>query len=186
MKIILVQKFIGTYDRGLIGWSESSYTTIDDENRTVWSSAMDVFGSNWFGTGSGLVQVRNGKKVKTWKIADGLLLDKITCLLKIDYEKMLIGGSGGLMLYDKGQISVLQNNSKNDIGTIRNLCYFKKQLYIASDKGFHCLYKGEPTIVSDFYRTTYSLGNHQDEFLWLGTEEGLFRYDGKKIEKHHL
>lgn len=174
--------WIGTYDKGLIKWKDGQSEIVDAENGTIWTSAMDVNGSNWFGSGTGLVEVKNGKKIQTLKIKDGLLRDKTTSLYKVSDKKMLIGGSGGLMLYDQGKLTVLHNNEEHDIGTIRNMEYFKNTLYLASDKGFHRFENGQVTAVDSFYRTTYSMVNLADEYLFLGTEEGLFRYSGNQVE----
>ncbi|MBU2020495.1 MAG: histidine kinase, partial [Bacteroidetes bacterium] len=131
---------------------------------------------------TGLVELLHTGKIVTWKEENGLLSNKITSLLKISNSKMLVAGSGGIQLFHLGKLTTIHSNDESDIGTIRQMIYFKKQLYIAADKGLFVLKNNRVTRVCDFDRTTYCLATDAAT-LWIGTEEGLFNYDGKKLNQ---
>lgn len=171
--------YIGTYDQGILKyWGR--FSDFHSENSTIWTSTLNVNNSDWFGTETGLLQIDASGKQSTWKIENGLLSNKVSCLYRINKDKMFVGGSGGLQLYSNGTLTTKHDNEKEDIGTIRHLKYFQNTLYIASDKGFYRFDGKKVKLVSGFSKTTFSLATNGN-ILWLGTEEGLFRYDGEKI-----
>lgn len=174
--------WIGSFDQGLIHKKNGEYDFDFTDLDPIWSSAMHVDGYHWFGTQKGLLCLNfRDNSHKTLTTEDGLLRDKITCLYRVNDRKMLIGGRGGLQDYKNGKISVLHDNDKQDIGTIRGLCYFNDSLFIASDKGLWKYHNNQPVLVDKHNLTTYSLANDLHGNLWLGTEEGLFRYSAGKI-----
>jgi ligand-binding sensor domain-containing protein/two-component sensor histidine kinase len=171
------QYWISTYNMGVVLKKKNSYQTIYDDVKTIWTSAMDVDGMNWFGTELGLLSFRGDKFVRKYTKADGLLNDKITSLYRLSNSKMYVGGKGGLFLYSKGKLLEIHNNVKygnNDIGTIRDLKFYKNQLYIGTDKGLFCLKNKKVVLVRNFTLTTFCLANDNKGQLWLGTEEGLY------------
>lgn len=176
---------IGTYDKGLLHFSKD-FKVIHDANKTIWSSALNVMGFNWFGSESGLIQMNGDKTVRVWNTEYGLLSNKITCLYRINNSKMYVAGSGGLQLFSNGILTTLHDNSKKDIGTIRSLAFFEKTLYLATDKGLYAYQKGEIINIRGFLKTTICLANDNDGLLWMGTEEGLYHFNGDKIEQEYF
>lgn len=171
--------FIGTYDQGLLRyWGK--FSNFHTENSTIWTSALDISQSDWFGTETGLLEINSKGKQKTWTTENGLLSNKVSCLYRVNSESMYIGGSKGLQLFKSGKLITKHENKTKDIGTIRNMRSFNGKLYIASDKGFYELTPLGPKLISNFNRTTFSLASN-GKVLWLGTEEGLFKFDGEKI-----
>lgn len=173
------QYYIGTYDQGLLKYW-GNFNSFHTDNTTIWTSAINIDNSDWFGTQTGLLQISSTGHQKTWRIENGLLSNKISCLYRLSKDKMYIGGSGGIQLYDKGKLLLKHNNQETDIGTIRRMAYFNSRFYIASDKGFYELKGNKVELVLNFSKTTFSLASNGKK-LWLGTEEGLFEFDGQQI-----
>lgn len=181
--------WISTYNMGIVLKKNDTYETVYDNIKTIWTSAMDVDGLNWFGTELGLVSLSGNKFVKKYTKEDGLLNDKITALYKISNTKMYIGGKGGLFLYDSGKITTLHNNEEflaQDVGTIRDIEFYENDLYLGTDKGLFRLNNGKAVPVQNFSLTTLCLVNDKKGQLWLGTEEGLYSLRKGKIENRNF
>ncbi|MFT5581013.1 MAG: ligand-binding sensor domain-containing protein/signal transduction histidine kinase [Psychromonas sp.] len=178
--------WVGTYDKGLLKYSDhKQFEVIDDRNPTFWTSALDVNGANWFGSEAGLLEIRNEKK-SFWKKEDGLLNDKISVLHKIDRGSMYVGGSEGLMLYENGRFTVLIDNDKKDVGTIRDIEILNQQIFLATDKGFFVIENGIPELLSNMQRTSFCIAKDDKKQLWLGTEQGLYKYKNGILEQFHF
>ncbi|MGJ8661973.1 MAG: histidine kinase, partial [Bacteroidota bacterium] len=183
------QFWIATYNMGIVVQKGNQYRTVYDNIKTIWASAMDVNGFNWFGSELGLICLKNEEFIKTYTKEDGLQNDKITALYRISKNKMYVGGKGGLLLYENGKFKEIHNNenSKNrDIGTIRDIEFFENLIYLGTDKGLFCLKNGTVEPVQEFWNTTYCLVNDRRGQLWLGTEEGLYTLKKGKIENRNF
>jgi ligand-binding sensor domain-containing protein/two-component sensor histidine kinase len=177
--------WIGTFDKGLYHYNQDHFKLIDSDIGSIWASALDVDQKDWFGGQIGLLCIDKATKQKTrLGVEDGLLSNKVSCLKRVSATKMLVAGSGGIQSYNHGVWKTLHDNSIQNIGTIRSLIYFQSQLFIATDKGFYVLEKNAVKLVQNFYKTTFSMVTDDNNHLWLGTEEGLYRFDGvgKKIK----
>ncbi len=172
--------WFGTYDKGLVKMTPSgTFSHIELENNTVWTSLLDVDGMNWFGTLYGLVSMKNDKVSKTYYYQDGTPGDKITALLKLTHDSFLIGGSEGVAVYSKGKFKRI---SSAETETIRDFCRLKGKIYCASDKGLFLLEGDKLSPVGDLLNTVYSLTVDNNDRLWIGTEEGLFVMEHGQIE----
>ncbi len=183
------QFWISTYNMGLVLHKGNQFKTAYDNIKTIWSSAMDVDGMNWFGTELGLVCFKDEKFLKKFTKEDGLQNDKITTLYRISKSKMFVGGKGGLLLYENGEFKEIHNNETSgsrDIGTIRDLEFFENLFYLGTDKGLFVIKNGEVQPVQEFWNTTYCLANDGKGQLWLGTEEGLYTLKKGKIENRNF
>jgi ligand-binding sensor domain-containing protein len=165
--------WIGTLDRGLMVMSKNKkITPINFENSgTIWASALGIDGFNWFGTGTGLVAMKNQKIAKVFYAEDGLPGDKITALLKLSSTSFYIGGADGVSLYQKGKFKQLK---MKELATVRNFCRIDGNIYCATDKGLFVIRNNRLELVGNFRKTIYSLVKDKNENLWIGTEEGLF------------
>jgi ligand-binding sensor domain-containing protein/signal transduction histidine kinase len=181
--------WVSTYNMGIVLKKNNSYKTVYDNVKTIWTSAMDVDGHNWFGTELGLVSFSGEQFVRKYAKEDGLLNDKITSLYRISKSKMYIGGKGGLFIYDSGKIKVIHDNEESlakDIGTIRDIEFYENDLYLGTDKGLFRLNNGKIVPVQNFSLTTFCLVNDKKGQLWLGTEEGLYSLRKGKIENRNF
>jgi ligand-binding sensor domain-containing protein/two-component sensor histidine kinase len=172
--------WLGTYDKGLMKMSsKGEVENIEIGNNTVWCSILNVDGLNWFGTGEGLIGMNGMKVSKEYFQENGTPGNKITSLLRINSNSFYIGGSNGVSLYQKGNIRPVKGRLTE---TVRSFCKIGSTIYCATDKGLFVIKDGRTHQVGTFSKTIYSLVNDRNGKLWVGTEEGLFVYDGKDLK----
>lgn len=172
--------WLGTYDKGLVRMSpDGKMDNIEIGNNTVWCSILDVDGLNWFGTGIGLIGMNGGKVVKEFFQEDGAPGDKITALYKVNSTSFYIGGSNGVSFYQNGIIRPVKGKM---VETVRSFCAVEGKMYCATDKGLFTIKDGRTYQVGSFSKTIYSLESDGNGKLWVGTEEGLYQYNGTSME----
>ena len=173
--------FFGTFDIGVVkksGVKDFQVFTLPFNN-TVWSAQADVDGKNWFGTKESLLSIDKSGKIS---VEDRINTYKTTCFYKISQNSMYIGGSKGVVRYEKGKFSELAKNS-SDIGTARNILMVDKRLFVASDLGLYELKNKQLKLVNDFDKTVFSLSKNEDNILFFGTEDGLYQFKDDKITR---
>jgi len=177
--------WIGTYDKGLmVQKKDKSVVLINlDNNNTVWSAMLNVDGFNWFGTGSGLVAIKNYKVAKVFYTEDGLPGDKITALHRVSSSRFYIGGSDGVSLYINGQMKPLKMNG---LATIRDFCDLNGTIYCASDRGLFKIDGNRLEPVGTFDKPIFSLEKDHLGKLWIGTEEGLYYFEKNEFVQFSL
>lgn len=177
--------WIGTYDKGLmVQKKDKSVVLINlDNNNTVWSAMLNVDGFNWFGTGSGLVAIKNYKVAKVFYTEDGLPGDKITALHRVSSSRFYIGGSDGVSLYVNGQMKPLKMNG---LATIRDFCDLNGTIYCASDRGLFKIDGNRLEPVGTFDKPIFSLEKDHLGKLWIGTEEGLYYFEKNEFVQFSL
>lgn len=172
--------WLGTYDKGILHMdvSRKKFDAFNlESSNTVWSSVLNVDGSNWFGTNDGLVQRLPNGKMKTYYNEDGLPGNKITAFYKVNNQVMYVGGEDGVSLYSKGKFKRLPIQKKS---TVRSFALYKGKLYCATDRGLAALQDGKIDFVKEINQPIFSLFAHDQHGLWMGNESGLFVWkDGK-------
>jgi ligand-binding sensor domain-containing protein/two-component sensor histidine kinase len=172
--------WLGTFDKGLVRMgNRGDISNIEIGNNTVWCSILDVDGLNWFGTGEGLIGMDGTKVTKEYFQEEGTPGNKITALLKVSSNSFYVGGSNGVSFYQKGTIRPLKGKLTE---TVRSFCKVGNKIYCATDKGLFVIKDGRTHEVGSFSNTIYSLVSDNEGKLWVGTEEGLFVYDGTLLK----
>ncbi|MES2798824.1 MAG: two-component regulator propeller domain-containing protein [Bacteroidota bacterium] len=170
--------WFGSYDKGLdILYANGQRKSIEIGNNTVWSSIHDVDGLSWVGTGSGLFALSGEKILKEYYYEDGTPGDKITTLFKMNSSTFYIGGAEGVSIYRNGKIKKLGNDG---IETVRSFCKYDNTVYCATDMGLFKIQNDQLIAVGNFYKSIYGIESDNKGNLWIGTEEGLFLFDGEK------
>jgi ligand-binding sensor domain-containing protein len=176
--------WLGTFDNGVMHFSPEGTLvhTEFDNSSTVWAILTDFEGSDWFGTEHGLVQKRGPKK-KIYFAENGLPGDKVSALFKINRGTFLVGGSEGVSIYSEG---VFKMYMMKEPSTVRGFCKAKGKIYCVADNGFYEIKNKQLIRISEFNRTAYSIVADDYGQVWIGTEEGLFRYVSGKITSVQL
>lgn len=171
--------WLGTFDKGIIYFSpgkESKYVGLEN-SPTVWAILTDLAGSDWFGTENGLVQ-KKGLIKKVFYAENGLPGDKVAALFRTSASSFLVGGSEGVSVYRNGKFVQLM---MKEPATVRAFCQSKGKTYCVADNGFYEIKNNQLVRISDFSRTAYAVVADQYGNVWIGTEEGLYRYTAGKI-----
>jgi ligand-binding sensor domain-containing protein/anti-sigma regulatory factor (Ser/Thr protein kinase) len=174
--------WIGTFDQGLMMMDRNKKIKVFalENNGTVWTSLLNVDGLNWFGTGMGLIAIKDQRVKKTYYAENGLPGDKVTALLKINQNSFYVGGSDGVSLYEKGVFKPLDIE---EYTTVRDFCRIGNEVFCATDNGLFIIRGKRLELVQGFKKTAYSLARDDHNSLWIGTQEGLFRLRDGKIMK---
>ena len=189
--------WFSTYDRGLCYYNSKEEKIINYnndnsnlKNNTVWTSTFTSDNSLWFGTGGGLIQIKEGE-MKSFKNLDWLPSNKITSLYEDQQKRLWIGCSKGMAIID-GDLQYSFNDKSEFFGrNIRCIKEFNALIYAGSRNGifvfdkelnakninFDNLFKDEPI---------YCLENWKDSILFIGTGNGLYAYNTSSIFKLDL
>ncbi len=176
--------WFSTFDKGVIKKTQSGKLKfIEFDDNRVWSSALNVCGSNWFGTDGGLVQIKNDKIVRTYFPKDGVPGYAITCLFKVSSNQMYVGGTDGVSFFKDGVFHFFKNSLNQKIGTVRRFSLKNNQLICATSKGLFILKKNVFIKINEIKNEVYCIEKDKKNNIWIGTEEGLFYFDGKSIKR---
>lgn len=172
--------WIGTFDKGIIrmGSRNQMESIVPENSATVWSSVMDVDGMNWFGTENGLIAMKGKSIEKVYFSDQGLSGDKISALLRINSNEFFAGGSDGVSHYKKGKFS---SYLMKEPATVRAFCVVKKNVFCVADNGFYEIRNKQLIRIGDFRKAAFSVVSDRFGALWIGTEEGLYRYRNNRL-----
>jgi ligand-binding sensor domain-containing protein len=155
----------------------------------VLTSFVDADGSVWFGTDNG-VSIFKGRKWKSLLPDRDIAGHEIsfiyrdqedrakTCWIGTDSGLTAISGAG-----DKHtDYTVNQGLSSN---MMRSAAVFAGSIYIATENGVDRLDGGnkfEPVALPEYFKDSHPRAlMAAEKSLWIGTDQGLIRYDGKDI-----
>ena len=172
--------WFGTYDKGLIRMGRNgTFSTVQLDNQTVWCSMMDVDGSNWFGTNSGLFRLNDGRVTGQFYADQGTPGDKITALYKKGPSQFYVGGSDGVSVWNNDNFRLLKSDG---IETVRSFCEMKGDVFCATDNGLYHVRENGVELVRNFAKAVALCTDNKGR-LWIGTEEGLFRWEGGRFHE---
>ncbi len=175
----------GTYDKGLITYSNNAFSQHALPNSTIWSVTKDAYQNIWVGAESGLYRIKQNAQPASEYIP--LLDEKITCFYKNNKAEIWVGGSGGLYKIVNGVVQKIRNSTTTqNMGTIRNIVEYNQQIICATDGGLYTFKNGKYTRFLEINKKTFSLKVDSHNNLWIGTEEGFYWSDGKNINRFSL
>jgi ligand-binding sensor domain-containing protein len=165
----------GTYDQGLIYYQKNQFISKTLPNNTIWTTIVDENQNLWIGTNNGLFKIDKNNTLSSFA-----LNSKITSFYKESKDKIWVGGSNGLNLIKNNQF-IEDSTKRFNSGSIRSLIKYKNELICATDAGLLRYKNGFFELINHFNKRISSLKKDENNKLWIGTEEGLFCFDGKNI-----
>jgi ligand-binding sensor domain-containing protein/two-component sensor histidine kinase len=173
--------WLGTYDQGIFYKKSNAFfkQVPKTEELTVWCSLLAADGYHWFGTGSGLLAIKNEKIAHAFSYEDGLPGNKISALFPMGKNSFLIGGDEGLAQYQNKQFYRFKSR---ELLNVRDICRVKNRIYCACDKGLYMLHHRELVPINALREPCYSLTTDGKDKLWIGTEAGLYLLEKNKIK----
>jgi ligand-binding sensor domain-containing protein/signal transduction histidine kinase len=128
---------------------------------------------------------------RIWQMQDGLPEQTVQAFAQTQDRYLWIGTTGGLLRFDGGRL-VLYDRDNTPAFTENNIFNLTVArdgtLWIATEGGGLIRYKdgvfrsfsAKDGLLNDFVRTVY-----QDSkgLIWIGTDDGLFRFSGERIER---
>jgi ligand-binding sensor domain-containing protein/two-component sensor histidine kinase len=179
--------WFSTYGKGIIKFSpEGTSKTIQLPQNIVWSGVTNVNGFHWFGTEDGLAQIKDDKLIHFYTGEENGPGGKITTILKVSNNKMYIGGSWGIYLYENGRFKYLKDKKQSLQGTVRGIVMVNQELFCATDNGFFKYSNQEYTKIKGINGSAYCIAKDKLNAIWIGTAEGLYQYKEEQLTKMKL
>ncbi|MCE3295563.1 MAG: hypothetical protein K0R65_1277 [Crocinitomicaceae bacterium] len=176
----------GSYDNGLIIYRERKFESVPLKKTTIWATIQDDRKNVWIGTDDGIFKT-NFRQTEEFNEENGSPGAKVTCFYKLSDEKILAGGAGGISVIENGRVKLLESNfDEVPTGTIRNIVNYKGKIICAADGGLFEFKDGRYSRYLNHRLSSYSLKVDSENTLWIGTEDGLFRTEGKHLKKVFL
>lgn len=150
-------------------------------NNTVWSSFKDSNDNLWFGTTGGAALYKDNSFI-IFDDNSGLPDNKV---------QSFYGENGVIWVGTKNGLALIENETIKKTyplryGNIRRILKYNEQLILASSMGVLKLNTADSSMISFVkkvdQKTIYCLEKFQNQ-LWIGTEDGLYLYNGDSAKK---
>ncbi len=148
----------------------------------AWVILNDVDGRFWFSSMDGIKgEDQEGNSVE-YTYRNGLAFGKVRHLHKIDHNQMYITSEAGVVLYNKGRCYPL-TDSEHSIDVLTCAYPFKGVLLVGTEKGMYYVKDKKYTYVPGIQSKVNSFQQIDDGRLFVGTEEGIYLFDGVNVER---
>ncbi|MFZ1007100.1 MAG: two-component regulator propeller domain-containing protein [Candidatus Sulfotelmatobacter sp.] len=128
---------------------------------------------------------------RTWQVQDGLPEQTVQAFAQTKDRYLWIGTTGGLLRFDGARLVLFDRDNTPAFteNNIFNLMVARDDtLWIATEGGGLIRYKdgvfrsfsAKDGLLNDFVRVVYQDGKG---LIWVGTDSGLFRLSGERIER---
>jgi len=141
----------------------------------------------YIGTAKGLFTFKDDKISSVEKLSNY----KINCLFKSDTTEIYIGTDKGLIIYGHNKFEVINQTTGLPSNQINCITRSNNEIAIGTDKGL-CLYNVlskkiiNYTIETGLIDENISALLNQNEFLWVGSQTGLLRFNGKQFDYYNI
>ena len=142
----------------------------------------------YIGTSKGLYTFTNN----IIKEAKKLSHYKITCLYRSNISDIYIGTDKGLILYGDNKFELIDKLSGLPSNQINCLSIRGENIVIGTDKGLSFYNIASKKITNYFIENGLidenisALLNQNDEYLWIGSQTGLLRFDGEQFFYYNI
>ncbi|MBX3163121.1 MAG: histidine kinase [Bacteroidetes bacterium] len=144
--------------------------------------------SVYVGTTKGLYVFKDKKISPVQKFQDY----KITCLYNPDTSVICAGTDKGLIFFGDETFEILDTKNGLASDKITGITKFKNFLAVATDKGLS-LYDFSNKKITNYFteqglidENITSLVSQNNQFLWIGSQSGLLRFDGKTFDYYNV
>lgn len=178
-KIATNRYYLGSYDKGAFEIDlQGNSKPLPIPASTIWD--IEQFeGKTWFATDMGLFSLGSDNSIEQFNFKDFPTTIRV---LKLFQKKLLVAGEEMLGYIENNKFvksSKIRFNLNTD-GNIRDVAIYNSALLIATSKA---LYEVDYTLSSSKKIKSFKVGLSSVEVdnlnqVWLGTENGLFVYDG--------
>jgi ligand-binding sensor domain-containing protein/signal transduction histidine kinase len=181
--------WIATANGGVTSLSNGTFSHVRAIGaRAGLALAADSDGSMWIGGYGGLSHLKNGKVIKTYGVADGLVGDPIRHLVVDTDGSLWIGTTGGLNHLVDGKITAYSTKDGLPDNDIANLHLGADGTLWVQTKNSEIVRRihgrFEPWRVPGVSRPTNDILDDRAGNLWLAsTAEGLMRVSGQQVSR---
>lgn len=144
--------------------------------------------SVYIGTSKGLFMFKENA-IKRIKKLEGY---KINCLFNPDTSVIYIGTDKGLVIYGHKTFDVFTQNNGLAANKVNCVARYKNYLVIGTTKGLS-LFNLNTRKFSNYYiesglidENITALNNQNNQFLWVGSQTGLLRFDGVNFMYYNI
>lgn len=171
--------YFGSYDKGVFHLkNNNTIVSLNLPATSVWSIEKDGE-SYWFGTDAGLIKMTN-KLIEPFPINDEFGL--VRFVERLRNGKIYFAGDDGIGYINNGKPIVFDLNRRQitKMGSIRQLVLLNGKLIAGCSNGIFEIdvAKKRTILLKQFKSGVMTLQLDDLNRLWIGTENGLFNYDG--------
>ncbi|PBQ31242.1 hypothetical protein CNR22_05500 [Sphingobacteriaceae bacterium] len=144
--------------------------------------------SMFIGTTKGLF-IFQDDKITSVKKTEGY---KINCLFNTDTSVVFVGSDRGLILYGPRTFRILDESSGLASNKVNCITRFKNYLVIGTNRGLSFFDLTTQKFINYFVESGLidenisSVTNQNNQFLWVGSQTGLLRYDGHNFVYYNI
>ncbi len=190
--------WVGTQD-GAARWNGRAFQTFDLPGPSNYVTCLETTpdGTIWLGTESGLFAYRSGAFSSYRAGASGLLDERIRSLFASpsDPQALWIGTDSGLAKFSRGSFTDFANTrAQRVISLLETGTSEESTLFVGTERGTFLLTRDglvligadSPALAGARARClarTSPNGPHGPKVLWIGTDEGLLRYEDGRLTR---
>lgn len=179
--------YFGSYDKGAFSMKlDGTSKALPIPASTIWD--IEVFeGKTWFATDMGLFSLDHQGKVSNFNFKD---FPNTIRVLKVVKNKLVVAGEEQLGYVSNDQLIPFQNIHFNitSEGNIRDLVIYNSKLLLATSKAIYQISDNYKRVqkIKPFRMGISTIEVDHLNNLWVGTENGLFRFDGIVWENQNI
>lgn len=160
--------------------TDNSFEYVQLPSKTVWSS-IEFDNQLYFGSSAGLFVYKDGIQ-KIYSEENGLPGNKISALFKANGLLWIGTNKGIIALAGDSLISTKKNTT---LTNVRSFSHFKDRLFCGSQTGLYLVSENGVNQIANTSQPVNSLVEVNKK-LWVGTEDGLYYYDGDNLVNFKL
>ncbi len=157
-------------------------------NLNITSVCKGEEGNMYIGTTKGLYSFSENKITEVKKLVD----NNINCIYRSKSAEIYIGTDKGLILFGKDKFELIDLSKGLPSNQIKCVVQKGESIAIGTDKGLSFYNTVSKKITNYFIENGLidedisSLVNQNDEYLWVGSQTGLLRFDNEQFSYYNI